>query len=644
MILQALNEYYERKDALGEIAPVGFEEKQIPYLVIIDSQGNFKDFKDTYEKEGDRRTAKSWVVPMSEARSGSASWKTAFLLWDHYGYVLGAPKGDSDKERRKRHDLILEITSDAPEIGEWKESEKLLSLVSTADLESLCLLLDSEKVSKAVKDLKKSLGDLLKSIEDSQKQLGSFQRVLKNLYEKHPEPEIGAILQFYEKGEHNKIFETPSWKECSAQNGVNMTFKMEGEAEPVLRKSYVIEYQKERALSFEGESPKGICLISGRNDFLAALHGSTPIPGGQATGKLVSFQRNSGYDSYGKEQSFNAPVGNHAQMAYTTALNTLIKSSSNKILLGDTTMVFWAEKKTSFEADFPMMLIKPKDHPDDAGAVKQAIESITTGKYSAENDNRFYVLGLAPNAARVAVRYWINGPVSMISENIKIHFEDLDIIEDKETHEFFALSSLLSHTALEFKLSNVAPNLPGQVSESILKGLPYPQHLQQAAIRRIRAEQKVTRARAAILKACINRFNRFHKKNKEVLQVSLDKMNRSPAYLLGRLLAVLEKIQWKALGIETIRERYYGAFSTSPVTVYPQLMKLKNHHLAKMSTGQYFYENLIGEIIDGLDGEGIIPRQLNLEDQGRFAVGYYHQRQDLKYKKEESDTMEDKNE
>ena len=119
--------------------------------------------------------------------------------------------------------------------------------------------------------------------------------------------------------------------------------------------------------------------------------------------------------------------------------------------------------------------------------------------------------------------------------------------------------------------------------------------------------------------------------------MALDRENKNPAYLLGRLFAVLERVQWKALKIETIRERYYGVFSSTPVTVYPQLMKLKNHHLAKIDSGKNFFENLIGEIIDGLDGSGIIPRQFSLEEQGRFAVGYYHQRQDLKFKGKKTD-------
>jgi CRISPR-associated protein Csd1 len=280
-------------------------------------------------------------------------------------------------------------------------------------------------------------------------------------------------------------------------------------------------------------------------------------------------------------------------------------------------------------------------------------ESIHSGKLSAEEPKRFYVLGLAPNSARIAVRYWLTGTVAEFAKHIGQHFDDLEIVRDKDAPEFFALSSMLSHTALDYKMSNVAPNVAGQVTEAVLKGTPYPKTLFHSVIRRIRAEQgkkindrlmlNVTRTRAAIIKACINRFNRFHHKKKEEITVSLDKTNKNPAYLMGRLFAVLEKVQWKALGIETIRERYYGAFSSTPVTVYPQLMKLKNHHLAKMESGKNFFENLIGEIIDGLDGSGIIPRQFSLEEQGRFAVGYYHQRQDLKYKKTENniDTSEE---
>ncbi|MCI5209947.1 MAG: type I-C CRISPR-associated protein Cas8c/Csd1, partial [Candidatus Electrothrix sp. ATG2] len=342
-----------------------------------------------------------------------------------------------------------------------------------------------------------------------------------------------------------------------------------------------------------------------------------------------------GFDSYGKEQGFNAPVSKHAQAAYTNALNTLIKGE-NRIFVGDATTVFWSGEANQLEKDFNLFFnAPPKDDPD-AGvkAVRALYESIYTGSLAAENNNPFYVLGLAPNAARISVRFWSQGTVLQFAERIKTHFDDLEISRSSKDQEFFSLHKLLSHTALEFKISNVPPNLAGAVIQAILDGKPYPVTLVQQCIRRIRAERHVNRIRAAILKAFINRKNRYHNEaeDKEEVTVSLDKNNMNPAYRLGRLFAVLENIQ-KAQGKETIRERFYGAASSSPITVFPQLLKLKNHHLAKLKGGVVVYfEAMLGEIFNGIEE---IPSHLSLEEQARFAVGYYHQRQDLFTKKED---------
>ena len=640
MILQALYDYYERKAKLGEIAPIGFEWKQIPFLIVIDKDGNLKRLKDTREKVENKLVGKSFLVPQSIGRSGKNAWQTTFLLWDHYGYVLGYPKGDALKDRKIRNTLLQHIDTENDLLIQWQKSEKLLSQLTATDLDELVDEIKKESNQKDAKALLRNIQKLLKSFSDSEKQLDTFisslQKLPKNLKN---EPSIQAVLQFYQKEEYIKVTTLENWMDCAGVNGANLTFQIEGENRPVLSITSVTLYQKEQALLPDSKDEKtALCLITGNQDYIERLHSSTPLVGGQATGKLVGFQKNSGFDSYGKEQAFNAPVGRYAQKAYTTALNTLTKRVNNRVFISDTTVIFWAEEPNVVEKTMAFVLIKPKDDPDKGvQAVKQLYESIHSGKIAAEESKHFYVLGLAPNAARIAVRYWLTGTVAEFAKHIEQHFNDLEIVRDKDAPEFFALSSMLSHTALDYKMSNVAPNVAAQVTEAVLKGTPYPKTLLHSTIRRIRAEQHITRVRAAIIKACVNRFNRFHHKNEEEITVSLNKTNNNPAYLLGRLFAVLERVQWKALGIETIRERYYGAFSTTPVTVYPQLMKLKNHHLSKMDSGKNFFENLIGEIIDGLDGSGIIPRQFSLEEQGRFAVGYYHQRQDLKFKGKNSD-------
>ena len=652
MILQALCEYYERKSKLGEIAPIGFEWKPIPFLIVIDLDGNLKSLKDTREKVDKKLVAKSFLVPQSIGRSGPGSWKTSFLLWDHWGYVLGYPKGDASKERKKRNELLRSVFENAPN----KETESITFLrkfleedefYATLTAEDIDIVIDNLTVNsqiKAATQLVKDLIALKKAKNSSHKQLGTFINLLKTLPNTLKEDEgIGAVLKFYEKHENESVFELENWMDCAAVGGANMTFQIMGKSALVLASNLVTDYQKEHALVPENDdSIKSLCLVSGKDDYIERIHSATPISGGQASGKLVAFKTDKGFDSYGKEQGFNAPVGRYAQTAYSTALNTLTKNEVNRVFVGDTTIVFWSEEANFFEQNFSFFFTKPKDDPDKGvGVLRQLYESIISGKLNNEGQTRFYVLGLVPNAARISVRYWLNGTISEFSNHIKQHFDDLEIVRGDKDDEFFALSSMLANTALEYKMSNVIPNLAGQVTEAALMGSLYPRTLLHATIRRIRAEQHVTRTRAAIIKACINRYNRFYCKTEEEITVSLDKTNNRPAYLLGRLFAVLEKVQYKAQKIETIRERYYGAFSSTPVTVYPQLMKLKNHHLAKLDSGKNFFENLIGEIIDGLPGTGDIPRQFSLEEQGRFAVGYYHQRQDLKYKGKKSENNEE---
>lgn len=639
MILQALYDYYERKAELGEIAPIGFEWKEIPFIIVIDKDGNLKELKDTREKIETKLIAKSFLIPKSQGRAGGASWKVTNFLWDHWGYLLGYPKGDALKDRIKRNNLLQSISTDNEFLIDYQESEKLLLQLSRDNLNEITEALQHECKQKDAKELLKNIQGLIKAFSDSEKQLGTFINSINNLPDDIKDlSSIQSVIKFYENEEYKKATSFKNWLDCIGINGANMTFQIEGETSIILSSEKIMKYQKRQVLlpDFKDERTS-LCLITGKDDYIERLHNATPLVGGQATGKLVGFQKNSGFDSYGKEQAFNAPVGRYAQIAYTTALNTLTKSKLNRVLLGDTTLLFWSEKENILEQSMSFFFKKPKDDPDKGIiAVKEFYKSIHSGKLTAEEDKRFYVLGLAPNAARIAVRYWYTGTIAEFATHIKQHFDDLEIVRDKDAPEFFALNSMLSHTAFEYKFANVAPNDAGQTTEAVLKGTLYPQTLLHSTIRRIRAEQHITRIRAAIIKACINRFNRFHHKTEEEITVSLDKTNQNPAYLLGRLFAVLERVQYKALGIETIRERYYGAFSSTPVTVYPQLMKLKNHHLAKLESGKNFFENLIGEIIDGLDGSGIIPRQFSLDEQGRFAVGYYHQRQDLKFKTKEN--------
>ncbi|MGH8809991.1 MAG: type I-C CRISPR-associated protein Cas8c/Csd1, partial [Noviherbaspirillum sp.] len=258
--------------------------------------------------------------------------------------------------------------------------------------------------------------------------------------------------------------------------------------------------------------------------------------------------------------------------------------------------------------------------------------AVQSGKFiQGDADTRFHVLGLAPNAARIAIRFWETAPAHDLAQRVACHFDDINIVRAPHDPEYLSLFRLLTALAVQGKADNIPPNLGGDIVRSILEGLPYPAPLLNLAVQRCRAEQKPTYARAAAIKASLNRTirraNLSASHSEKEFQTMLDPANTNAAYRLGRLFATLEKVQEEASpGLNaTIRDRYYSAASSTPVAVFTTLLRLKNHHLPKLPKGRAVQmEKLTGEIMSGLND---FPRILALPDQGRFALGYYHQRQ-----------------
>jgi CRISPR-associated protein Csd1 len=317
----------------------------------------------------------------------------------------------------------------------------------------------------------------------------------------------------------------------------------------------------------------------------------------------------------------------------------LTKGSRHRIQVGDASTVFWAEKKHELEDWFADIFGEPAkgDSEQDNATIKALFKAPETGaKPVLDDSTKFYVLGLSPNASRIAIRFWYAGTVAEVEENIRQHFKDIAIEHAPHYPSYLSLFRLLVSTALQGKSDNIQPNLTGDFMRAILAGTPYPATLLSSAVRRIRAEHEITYPRASLIKAVLIRNARFYKtKQTKEVGMSLDTSNTNTGYRLGRLFAVLEKVQEEASpGINaTIRDRFYGSASSVPVTVFPHLMKLKNHHIAKLeSKGRAVnLEKIIGEIVDDIKD---FPGHLSLDDQGRFAVGYYHQRQDFFKKKD----------
>lgn len=567
MILQALKEYYDRKAAEPEsqMAPPGFEWKEIPFVIVLSPDGIPVSLNQTYEGEGKKRRAKRFLVPQGVKKTSGIA---ANLFWDNPEYVLGIVlKGKS--ERVKQHAAF-----------------------------------------------KKRIDALGNFADDG----------------------LSAIKNFLERKNKEEMLQCfgDVWNHLKKEGG-NITFSLAGDAGIILERPHIKAAIMESNASHD-EGNSSICLVTGQNEVIERLHTAIKgVYGAQTSGaNIVSFNLYA-FKSFGKDQGANAPVGKTAAFAYTTALNHLLaKDSRQRMQVGEASTVFWAEKVHDIEqqiADF--FGEPPKDDPDRcARAVESLFKSIENGALMTyENENtRFYVLGLSPNASRISIRFWIVDTVAGMAGKIKQHFDDLRIVHGPRDKDVFSLFRLLVSTAAQGKAGNIPPNLAGDTMRSILEGLPYPQTLLQAAIRRIRAEHEIIYPRAAMIKACINRSTRFKNPNiKEELQMSLDENNANIGYRLGRLFATLEKIQQEANpGINaTIRDRFYGAASGTPSTVFGNLMRLKNHHLAKLQSAgrRVFFEKLLGQIIDGVEAKISFPAHLNLEDQGRFAIGYYHQMQ-----------------
>ncbi len=460
----------------------------------------------------------------------------------------------------------------------------------------------------------------------------SFKQLHHRLGDKMNDEGMKALLRFVDTWNPEKATELDHWDEMA---GMNIVFQIDGELRylhqsPDIKDAWLNHY---RSKSSEKE---GTCLITGKRLPIARLHANIKgvrdkgaQPGGAS---LVSFNKPS-FLSYGKEQNYNAPINEQAAFAYTTALNYLLSSGSRqKVWIGDATTVFWTENESKIIEIMGNILESKND--SEVKDIRDFLNAVRTGKkpYDIDFDDKFYILGLSPNAARLSVRFWHVSTVGEMSARVVQHFDDLAICKSFDNDpEFPGMWQLLIETAALRKSENISPVLAGPLIRSVLTGSAYPSSLLSAIIGRIRADQKINYIRASLIKAYLNRNWRINKKSMEVT-MALNKEETSTAYRLGRLFAALEKVQQDAIpgANSTIRDRYFGAASATPGVVFPQLLRLAQHHIQKAEYGRSV-DKYIEEIVDGIKE---FPPQLTLNDQGLFALGYYHQRREFYTKKE----------
>lgn len=576
MILQALCDYYRRQEE--ELPPPGFERKPIPFIIVLDRDGHFVDIEDTRAGDNKRDKGRLFVVPQAVKRSSGVA---ANLLWDGLGYALG-----------------------------------VVGAARAAKLDATGL----EKEQKRTHETHAAF----------------IQRIRAAFPAPVTDPGVQATLTFLEQGDFEKVFAHPLWLELS-KTTESLSFRLDGDLELICQREAV--RQAVLATGQDTAIVRKRCLVSGNRDVIARLHPAIKgVFGAQSSGaNLFSFNFAAAC-SYRKEQGQNAPVGEYAAFAYTTALNYLLRADScQKLLIGKDTYIFWAERSNPTEEMIADWLQSDDDPARGVEAVKALYHAPQhTGIRPLDSDNtRFFVLGLAPNNARLAVRLWNVSTVRELAAHFRQHFGDLAIVRSPRDPEYLPLLRLLKATAAQGESKNIPPPLASETLRAILAGTPYPQTLLVATLQRIRAEQgAVNHVRAALIKAVLVRKNRLNHLTKQEVDVSLDPQNPNIGYRLGRLFAVMERAQeWASPGLNaTIRDRFYGAASATPVTAFPYLLnKLTPHHLNKLAVGQKIWlENLIGQILEAVTQ---FPAHLSLDDQGRFAIGYYHQRHDFFTKK-----------
>lgn len=579
-ILQACHDLYARleKDESYQIAQPGYSSQQVAFRVVLRISGELVEIQDIRQTTEGTQRPQRLLVPGDSKPSGSGL--NPCFLWDNQGYMLGYKPDDPKPDR-------------------------------------------------------------------TQESFAEFRKKHLALEEDIDSPEYFAVCRFLEQWNPNNAHQYPLLSEGITGFGV---FQIQG------RTGYVHETEEVRtwweANRDDDGAATGQCLVTGRIGSIARIHPKIKgVGGAQSSGAVIVGFNESAYESYGKSQSENAPVSESAAFKYTTALNALLngpRSGKHRLTLGDATIVFWTETQTVVEDIFAALVSEgsPEDFHDSAQdeGVRQQLESFLKALRAGRStqtaqeltlETRYYLLSLSPNAARISVRFFHVGTLGDLFDNLRRHLEDIRIVRERGPSsanpdpEFPPLWKLLLQTARESK--DIPPLLSGPFLKSVVTGARYPDAVYSAVLRRVHAERRISYLKACLIKAYIVR------NMKQEVSMSLDSGRTDPAYLTGRLFAVLEKTQADALGTvnASIRDRFYSSASATPGSVFPRLLRTYQHHLAKLDGGRKINrEKLVQEVVAGLDG---FPRHLDLNDQGLFAIGYYHQMRDFYTKHDSSD-------
>lgn len=457
----------------------------------------------------------------------------------------------------------------------------------------------------------------------------SFAQLIEEVGGQSDDPGLQAVKTFLSTWSPADSLELPFWQEVSGPNGKWIAFELEGESGFIHERAAIRQLWQQYLSNIE--YPQGISLVSGKSGDIQKQYAQFKFGSGAS---IVSFNENA-YESYNKKRGANAPIHVLDEFKSSTALKYLFRNKTQRLTIGDTITVFWTERDSPVES-FMGQLLNPQADTADNAKLAAFLEAARSGVEPQIPDYdgkvQFYIVGFSLNKARLALRFCYECSVDDLKTRLGYHFRDLEMETSSERDmENPGIWHLMKETARESK--DISPLLGGGLMRSILEGRAYPLSLYNGVLRRIRADQakkhsqtgkpipNVTYLRAAILKAVLKRNFTME------VSMSLDEEKRDVAYLLGRLFAVLEKVQLDALGKlnATIKDRFYGAASATPAMVFPRLLRLTQHHIAKAEYGTTS-ERRIAEIMENIKQ---FPGNLGLQDQGLFAIGYYQQKNAL---------------
>jgi len=618
MIVQSLCRYYDilANDEDVVISKSGYSQAKVSFALVVSREGDLSNIIDL-RIDGKKPQPKMMDVPFQKSRAVTI---TPYFLCDNAKYVFGAEKVKIDAKKKV-------LADKSNEVSVLEESGGSMIVVSKRSLECF-------------EQFRSLHHTLLDNVDDA-----SIKSFLKFLDAWKPE----LFLK------HPKINE---YKEEILAGG-NFVFKCEGN---FLHKNNAVqrawEMHDDCDLS-ETEDMVAQCLVGGQSEPIARLHQKIKgVSGAQVSGaSLVSFNDDA-FCSYGKEQSFNAPISKSLMFKYTTILNHLLnRESKNKLQIDDTTIVFWAETCDQSYVDLTNFFINYRDKQRDAKEessdinirdkktlqlVGDILNKVKNGQSIQEKDlgidpekTKFYILGLSPNNARLAVRFWYQDIFGNFITHMAQHHLDMEIVRDESGPRYISVYRLLKETVPQSSNDKASsPLLDGLLMRAILGNTPYPVQLYTAMLSRMKVERSINYVRAGFIKAYLMRLARFRLTDlkEELLTMSLNEESSNVPYRLGRLFAVLEKAQndTNKEMKSTINSKYFSSASTTPAVVFPVLLKLAQHHIAKSDWG-FKSTQSIEEILVGIDK---FPAYLSLEDQGMFMLGYYHQRKDFFKKKE----------